>query len=230
MNKKNLSAILSGWALLTLACGLVGPNFNLTSNQTDAQTATTTPLPTATELPVVEDIEKLQQETSTPTPTATPTPAPTNTPVFDVIQPGDGPNLTNPDPDDDESGNSNQSDTGNDGVALDVASATPPPTIAPSPTLSPTVAVAIAGDWPILPDATQIRTESGVVAYVTNTGVEAARDFYRREMTARGWSVINLEADVAGLEDVLYFEKGGVHAVVLISETNGQTGVVLGHE
>jgi len=217
-------------AVTALACGLDSVNRPFSAGEQTGP-ATATPLSTLATLPVVEDIETLAEETATAADVASATATPTATPqrsASDSLVPqgsGDG--------DDSDSSDSPASDATAPATVTAAPSATASPTPTPTFTPSPT-RPAIAGEWPILPDATGLTTQEGALIYYSQTGVAQATAFYRAEMAALGWTEITVEEGVSLSdflpEGIIPFEQGGRIVVVAIQGEGGQTVIAIGED
>lgn len=167
--------------IVALACSLGGGGS--AGGHVSLEAATSTPV-SATELPVVEDVEKVRRET----PQATPT-QPIATAAVSVGDTIVMPSRATARADNNETHLDNEGEeiTLNGNVpASEPISATPSPTYTPTPTLTPTLSA-----WPpILPNALNFDSGAGYVNYATNQDITTAVDFYRQEMARNGWAEI----------------------------------------
>lgn len=69
-------------------------------------------------------------------------------------------------------------------------------------------------DIPVMEGATSLAGSTEVVSYITDAGLQAVVDFYKREMPANGWSEVKVEvkSDTAELK----YSKGSREAEITI--------------
>jgi len=191
-----------------LACSISRGEGEPAAAGTSSLETTATPIPTATQPAVVEDLEKIRPETETPEPAAPPTTQSTASNLADTIAlPESSPSLavSNDNNADDENDKANENQTGDAITVQRTATINPSPTstatatatLTPSPTATPSP-IALVGGWPpILPDASNINTGEGYAVYQTAADTATINDFYRRELTAQGWAELDFNALLA---------------------------------
>lgn len=249
MSRKALVCLLIIFLVSALGCSLASRGNQSAAGQVSLQ-ANPSAVPSPTNLPVVEDIERIKEETPEPalagsadiTDSMIIPPAITDT---IIVEAEGGLSLAGSDPDNnDGQQDGEEAKTGaNDIVVLNTATATATPIPTPTDTPTPTPSlVAVSSGWPpILPDATDLESGDGYVYYITGSDIGAVADFYRHEMAGYGWAEMD-EASLAaklGLADfstlipvpeggtLLIFSKDGGETLsfAIISKVAGKVGV-----
>lgn len=248
MNKKAFVCLMIIFLVPALACALGSGGNKSAAGQVSLQ-AVPTLVPTPTNLPIVEDIEQVREETPEPALVASTNITDTiitNTISAAIEADASLVNLASGEDEDQEDSEEAKAKT-NDELVLNTATATPipTPTDTPTPTPSPTLTpspVAVSSGWPpILPDATDLESGDGYVYYITGSDIGAVADFYRHEMAGYGWAEMDEASRAAklGLADfstlipvpeggtLLIFSKDGGETLsfAIISKVAGKVGV-----
>ena len=85
-----------------------------------------------------------------------------------------------------------------------------------------------SSDYPVMDDATNIASFDGLVNYQTSYDIDTVANFYKTELAAAGWTLVNEIA--AGGTAALQFEMGGRQLSVAIAPAAGVTSVVIAEQ
>jgi hypothetical protein len=85
-------------------------------------------------------------------------------------------------------------------------------------------------DFPMLPDASNTASFAGFLSYSTNSDLTGAVDFYRAEMAAAGWALVD-ESVIANYATLRFtMSDRTVSVVVAYDEGTGVSNVIIGEE
>jgi len=89
---------------------------------------------------------------------------------------------------------------------------------------------AVESEFPMLPDASNTASFAGFLSYNTNSDLPAVVDFYKAEMAAAGWGLLD-ESVIANYATLSFsMADRTVSVVVAFDEGSGVSNVIIGEE